>query len=146
MREMPSLHLQPPTLPSKRYILERLGHLELDPKSILPGVGGKRSTLIGQTIVPKERLIMHYKPSITWLPQIIHSGASAQLWYFVTQFWHIPPTVGLILQLLCSPLGNRNFCKVTKHHDWADAPECKWMNEWRAGYSRTFVMHHTAKK
>jgi len=40
MREMPSLHLQPPTLPSKRYILERLGHLELDPKSILPGVGG----------------------------------------------------------------------------------------------------------
>jgi len=38
MRELPSL--QPPTLPSKRYILERLGHLELDPKSILPGVGG----------------------------------------------------------------------------------------------------------
>ena len=42
MRELPSL--QPPTLPSKRFILERLGHLELDPKSILPGVGGKKSS------------------------------------------------------------------------------------------------------
>lgn len=40
MRELPSL--QPPTLPSKRYILERLGHLELDPKSILPGGGSRR--------------------------------------------------------------------------------------------------------
>ena len=32
----------------------------------------------------------------------------------------------LILQLLCSPNGNRNFKKkqITKHRDWVDAPRC----------------------
>ena len=46
----------------------------------------------------------------------IHSGASAQSWCFVKLFWHVPLTIGLILQLLCSLIG--------KHHDWADTPEC----------------------
>ena len=56
MRELPSL--QPPTLPSKRYILERLGHLKLDPKSILPGVAGKRSNLTNTAAYTAPRELM----------------------------------------------------------------------------------------
>ena len=42
-------------------------------------------------------------------------------------FWQVPPAVGLILQLLCSPTGNRNFGKITKqkHHEWRVAPQCR---------------------
>ena len=55
---------------------------------------------------------------------VIHSGASAQSWWFVKHFWHVPMAIGLILQLLCSPIGNWNFRTKAKHHDCADAPEC----------------------
>ena len=46
----------------------------------------------------------------------IHSGASVQLWCFVKHFWHVPLAIGLILQLLCSPIGNQNFRKKTKQN------------------------------
>ena len=32
----------------------------------------------------------------------VHCTSSPQLWYFVKQFWHVPPDVGLLLLLLCS--------------------------------------------
>ena len=55
--------------------------------------------------------------------QSIHCGASTQSWYFVEHFWHVPLAVELILQLLCSPIGKRNFRKKkkTQHLDWVDA-------------------------
>ena len=45
----------------------------------------------------------------------IHSGASPHSWCFVKYFLHVPPAVGLILQLLCSPIGNWNFQKKRKN-------------------------------
>ena len=45
--------------------------------------------------------------------------------YFLEHFWLVPPAVGLILQLLCSPIGNQNYRKKTKHRDLADASECR---------------------
>ena len=34
-----------------------------------------------------------------------------QLLYFVKHFFQVPPAVRLILQLQCSPIGNRSFQK-----------------------------------
>ena len=36
----------------------------------------------------------------------VHRASSSQSQYFVKHFWHVPLTVGLLLQLLCSPTGN----------------------------------------
>ena len=47
----------------------------------------------------------------------VHCTSSPQLWYFVKQFWHVPPDVGLLLLLLCSQpnwYSNWNFPKKTK--------------------------------
>ena len=44
--------------------------------------------------------------------------------HFVKHIWNVPLAVGLILQLLCSPIGNRNFQEKTNHHDRADATQC----------------------
>ena len=44
----------------------------------------------------------------------VHSGASAQSWCFVKQFWNVPLAIGRIQQLLCSPIGIWNFPKKTK--------------------------------
>ena len=46
----------------------------------------------------------------------LHWGASTQSWYFVKHFWHVPPAVWLILQLLCSPFGSQNFQKKLKEN------------------------------
>ena len=48
----------------------------------------------------------------------MHCGASmsTQSWYFVEYFWHVPPACGLILQLLCGSIGNRNFRKKRKEN------------------------------
>ena len=35
----------------------------------------------------------------------IHCGASTQSWCFVQHFWNVPQAVGLIVELLCSPIG-----------------------------------------
>ena len=43
-----------------------------------------------------------------------HFGVSTQSRCYVDHFLHVPPAVWLILQLLCSPTGNRNFRKKTK--------------------------------
>ena len=39
-------------------------------------------------------------------------------WCFVKHFLNVPPAIWPILQLRCSPTGNRNFWQITKHHDW----------------------------
>ena len=56
---------------------------------------------------------------------ILHcASSSTQSWYFVAQFWDISPAVGLTLVLLCSPNGNRNFWRKTKHHDRVNDADC----------------------
>ena len=76
----------------------------------------------------------------------LHPEASPHPWCFVEYFLHVPPAVGLILQLLCSPIDNQNFQKKRKHHDqhfqairaltipccvmapeWGDASDCIYM-------------------
>ena len=49
-------------------------------------------------------------------PVSLHCGASTQACYFVDPFRHVPPAVGLLLQLLCSPIGNGKFQKNTKQN------------------------------
>ena len=46
----------------------------------------------------------------------VHCASSPQLQYFLKLCWHVPPAVGLILQLLCSPTGKLNFCQKTKQN------------------------------
>ena len=46
----------------------------------------------------------------------IHFGAPPKSWYFEEHFWHAPLAVGLILQLVCGPIGNRNLPKKTKEN------------------------------
>ena len=54
---------------------------------------------------------------VSWIESdAVHCGASPQSWYFVEHFWHGPPTVGLILQLQWSPIGNQNFQQKTKQN------------------------------
>ena len=43
----------------------------------------------------------------------LHSGASPHSLSVVKYFLHVHPAVGLILQLMCSPIGNLNFRKKT---------------------------------
>ena len=38
----------------------------------------------------------------------LQCGVSHHSRYFVENFCHVPPAIGLILKLLCSPTGNRN--------------------------------------
>ena len=54
----------------------------------------------------------------------LHPEASPHPWCFVEYFLHVPPAVGLILQLLCSPIGILPKENTRKHHDWEDANEC----------------------
>ena len=67
--------------------------------------------------------------------------ASTLSWHFVEYNWHVPPTTGLILQLLCSPIGNWNFQKDNKykHRDWVDAPQCIQTNSWAANTRAKFA-------
>ena len=44
----------------------------------------------------------------------VHCGASTESWCFVKHFWHVPPAVGLILQILCRPIWNLKFQKKMK--------------------------------
>ena len=46
----------------------------------------------------------------------VHCVSTLQSWCFVKHFSHVPLAVGLILQLLCSPIGNRNFQKKRKQN------------------------------
>ena len=62
---------------------------------------------------PSSNFCMHCNEMPT---QYVHCGASTQSWYFVEHFWHVPPDIGLILQLLCSQIGNRKFRKETKQN------------------------------
>ena len=41
---------------------------------------------------------------------------TSQSWYFVKHFWNVPHATGLIQQLLCSPIGNRNFQRKTNQN------------------------------
>ena len=55
-------------------------------------------------------------PQFLWqsdmkVPSYVHHGVSLHSRFFVEHFWHVPPAVGLILQLLCSPIGNWHFKK-----------------------------------
>ena len=50
----------------------------------------------------------------------LHCGASTQSCYFVGYFWHVQPAIVLILQLLCSPIGHRNFQKKRKENNATD--------------------------
>ena len=55
----------------------------------------------------------------------------SRTWYFVEHSRHVPPTVGLILQLLLilyNPTGNQNKREnKTKHHNWVDDADCKYI-------------------
>ena len=53
----------------------------------------------------------------------LHCVSYPQSWYFVNYFWHVPPAVGLILCLLCSPINNQNFREKTKQN-WVDETRC----------------------
>ena len=46
----------------------------------------------------------------------IHCVLTPQSQCFVKLFWHVQPAIGLILQLLCSPTGDRNFWQETKQN------------------------------
>ena len=54
--------------------------------------------------------------SVQKCPGVLHCEASTQSWYFVEHILHVPPAVGPILQLLCSPIGNRDLQKKTKQN------------------------------
>ena len=60
------------------------------------------------------------KPTPSRPPFTIQCVSSPQSWYSVNHFWHFTSAVGLILQFLRSPIGNRNFWKKT----------CGWATEW----------------
>ena len=53
-------------------------------------------------------------PSFTTLWGLGH--ASAQSWCFVKHFSHVSPAVGLILQILCNPIGNLYLREKTKQN------------------------------
>ena len=47
----------------------------------------------------------------------VHCGVSPYTWWcYVEHFLNVPSVVGLILQLLCSPIGSRNFHKKIKQN------------------------------
>ena len=62
-------------------------------------------------------------------PIYLHCGASPHSRCFVEHFCRLPSAVGLTLQLLCSPIGNRNFQNKTKHREWGDPPHCTYTVE-----------------
>ena len=47
---------------------------------------------------------------------LFHCVSSPQSQCYVKHIWHVPPAIGLILQLLCSPTGNQNFWQKTKQN------------------------------
>ena len=106
---------------------EDRGDSEADlPRVRLPGPHGRveQERREGKTIpVNTTQWIFDPWPSV--LRQFYTLRVSAQSWCFVYNFWHVPPAVGLILQLL--PNWQTEIFKenITKHHDWADAPKCK---------------------
>ena len=58
----------------------------------------------------------------------LYCVSSPQSRCFVKHFWHVPPAVGLILQLLCSSVGNKNFWQKTNQNiasDWGGETESK---------------------
>ena len=62
---------------------------------------------------------------------------------FRKAFLHVPLAVRLILQLRCSPIGNKNFQNKTKHHDWGDETQCIWGWVWWNGSSNTVKLWHS---
>ena len=54
----------------------------------------------------------------------VHCGACTQSWYFVDHFLHVPPAVGLILMLPCSPIVTWSFQKKRNLCNWVDTPQC----------------------
>ena len=73
----------------------------------------------------KRRLAQIYKPIKVVVHAVLfgrgslylrlHCVESSQSWYSVKHFWHVSLVDGLILELLCSPIGNQNFRKKTRH-------------------------------
>ena len=61
----------------------------------------------------KKKHAKYSTPSPRGVTRWLQSGASAQSWHFVEQFWHVPPDIRLMLQLLCSPMCYRNFREKT---------------------------------
>ena len=49
-------------------------------------------------------------------PALYRFASSPQSWDFAMHFWHVLSAGGLILQLLCSPIGNQNYPSKTKHN------------------------------